>query len=160
MKKIAATLIFLAICALCRAEESTYYYESWRYEPLHYSMRPYSQDYGYSSLTTPPYYNSSNGFDPSKPYVGLSYGWTYGRYRNYHYPYYNSWWNGYSVYFNIFPNKYINPVDDKDAPHVPGSAPLILKENEPRSPMDLMLQDFLASTNRIEIKAGTLKVER
>jgi len=160
MKKVAVILLFLAICASGSEDESVDYYESWRYGPYPYAVAPYYSSYYYGNFLTAPYfYDSTGDFDPSRPYIGLSYGYSYGNYSRYRYPFYNSWWNGYSVYMNLFPKRYLNPADKTESPPVAGSAPLILKAKEPKSPMDFMLDNFLNTTNRTELKSETTESE-
>jgi len=146
VKKIVSMLLFSALCALCDEEQSAYYYESWRYEPAPYEHSYYAP----ITLTAPYRYDSILDFDPARPYLGLSYVYSYGSFGSLRYPFYNSWWHGYSVYMNIFPAKYLTPVNDSESPPIPGSAPLVLKANEPSSPLELMLESFLNATNQTD----------
>ena len=146
MKRITYTLIIFSMCALCSAEESACYYESWRADPFPYTMGPFYRNYGYRPYL-PHYYCASDDFDPSKPYLGLTYSYSYCGYGN---PWYNSWWNSYSVYMNIFQKKYLNTSERSKSSSMAGSAPLILKKNESNSPMERMLSNFLSATNRRE----------
>ncbi len=145
MKKIVSLLLFSAVFALGDEIQSVYYHESWRSEPYPYTLRPYYRSHdGLGSLRSPHFFDSSGDFDPSRAYIGLSYGYSYG---TLYYPFYNSWWHGNSVYINIFPARYLNPVKDSGSPPIAGSAPLILKASEPDSPLELMLESFLNTTN-------------
>jgi hypothetical protein len=144
MKRVTYTIILFVMYMLCSADESICYYENWRAYPFPYTMGPFYRNYSYGPYL-PLYCYASDDFDPSKPYLNLTYSYSYCGYDN---PWDNTWWNSYSFYMNIFPKKYLDTPDIPNSLSLVGSAPLILKENEPESPMNHILNNFFNITNR------------
>lgn len=150
MKRLLSLLVLSNIFCLRAEEELFYYYEPWRYESYPFPADPYYysyHDFHYDGLRkTRYYYVSTSHFDLSQPYAGFGLGYAYGNYSGNPSPY-APWWNKYALFLNLSPKKILElPKQVKILP-MAGAALVTFKEDEPQSPLDWKLAEFLGATN-------------
>ncbi|MDD2599373.1 MAG: hypothetical protein PHO37_09125 [Kiritimatiellae bacterium] len=152
MKRLLTLFVLFTACCLPADEESDYfYYEPWRYESYPFPADPYYHSYQnahYDGLrNTRYYYVSTSDFSLSQPYGGLSLGYSYGSFTGNGYPY-TPWWSRYALIFNLSSKKILQLPEQAATPRIAGAAPLTFQEDEPKSPLELMLDEFLGTTNK------------